>query len=816
LNTEVLTYFIAFISRANDAIAPLLDEESSTATATITERIERFVNEMNFAEVGCLEVRIGRALNYAERLKRGDCKSFDDVLEEWDAYDPESEGTSDATDDFVALESLKRFFLDKGQSIIIDSDEPRPLTLGALLEYAIQCSFIVTDAIKPRPLDELVDFWLDTILDDALEQGDIIALHRHFEPLYGSRVIVNGEEKPLTWSLVFKYVHFNKRHLPDNAHSVKWETYEEDNVIYFMRGYEDRETAERSLLYFKAILPETLADESQKIKVSQKKCSYYKDVPCKSHITGRTSMQTHSMYKELHVNSIPLGLFNAFYNERHESSHYDASTVSLVKTIGHGNSFGDIRSFARGVMPLADDERQRLRPRYYKGRFKSNLSHIREADKAVSSFPEEDKALFSPYQSVRATSLANSTPLFSKHRVDTDAEAIVGVNMPLTHSRIGRVCAGNMGSYFSPWADDDGAYQPVEINWHILLNHVRLGHTRRGKHYANHEVLARLRWVEDEGALKRCQVIIGSDNLQARMLAMEYARILKARLALKHEEEGLLPLADDYEIPIQFYLPGHDSHGELYTRDEQLEDIERMKKALTCDEERKNYFSLKHYAIALADDDPVARLFDHHEDGKRFFDILFKDDSFVLESMLEKAQATNPVGLQAALYENFPADASEQHLALWLYLHRQNKDSLWRYFAEMDLNIDYECIRIGKELANIIHTKNLSHARLERVENILKDLKDAGGIASNSSWLNRNVPGCSATLLEEAFAAFDEENKSRVRIPRFRLLIKLIEGGASLYPAEGDDTKNSMSIIAKRWKTLLVHHSFCKKPLVLN
>ena len=69
------------------------------------------------------------------------------------------------------------------------------------------------------------------------------------------------------------------------------------------------------------------------------------------------------------------------------------------------------------------------------------------------------------------------------------------------------------------------------------------------------EVLARMRWNTD-GTSK---VIIGRDTLESRLLAQDYARIIRQRINERAKEMNQ-PVDENYQIPICYYLPNDPKH----------------------------------------------------------------------------------------------------------------------------------------------------------------------------------------------------------------------------------------------------------------
>ncbi|MCB1828105.1 MAG: hypothetical protein KDH94_06725, partial [Coxiellaceae bacterium] len=86
------------------------------------------------------------------------------------------------------------------------------------------------------------------------------------------------------------------------------------------------------------------------------------------------------------------------------------------------------------------------------------------------------------------------------------------------------------------------------------------------------EVLAKLNFRADS----HCCVGIFSDTLAAKMIALEYARLLRTQLRARAKELGE-KFDHNYQIPIVYYLPEQNKIFTPYTLDEQKRDIEEAK-----------------------------------------------------------------------------------------------------------------------------------------------------------------------------------------------------------------------------------------------
>lgn len=108
------------------------------------------------------------------------------------------------------------------------------------------------------------------------------------------------------------------------------------------------------------------------------------------------------------------------------------------------------------------------------------------------------------------------------------------------------------------------------------------------------EVLAGVRWNTDGSSM----LIIGTDDLETRLLTQYRAKILKERL-IKQAEENNQPLDPHYEVPIVYYLPNNPNHLRYYTIFEQKKDLSEAKNMALSKDWRKQKVDNKNFEFLL-------------------------------------------------------------------------------------------------------------------------------------------------------------------------------------------------------------------------
>lgn len=108
------------------------------------------------------------------------------------------------------------------------------------------------------------------------------------------------------------------------------------------------------------------------------------------------------------------------------------------------------------------------------------------------------------------------------------------------------------------------------------------------------EILARIRWNNDGSS----QIIIGSDTLEARLLAQDYARIILKRLKEQAKENNSI-LNSQYEIPICFYNVESRNNLEIYNLFEQACDRRIAENIYLSEVQRYQKYEANDYEFLL-------------------------------------------------------------------------------------------------------------------------------------------------------------------------------------------------------------------------
>ncbi len=141
------------------------------------------------------------------------------------------------------------------------------------------------------------------------------------------------------------------------------------------------------------------------------------------------------------------------------------------------------------------------------------------------------------------------------------------------------------------------------------------------------EVMARLKWTME------CKIIIGADDLESRLIAQDRARTLKARLKEQASELGA-SWDDAYEVPIIFYMPYDDKHGNEYTKLMQEQDRSSAKDIASSKEQRQSKYKNKNFEFLLGlDEGKIRKVLS--EDGNLALQILNIGYVHIVGSLLE-------------------------------------------------------------------------------------------------------------------------------------------------------------------------------------
>ena len=196
--------------------------------------------------------------------------------------------------------------------------------------------------------------------------------------------------------------------------------------------------------------------------------------------------------------------------------------------------------------------------------------------------------------------------------------------------------------------------------------------TKFKKHVANssnknhhNEALARLKWDKQTD-----YIFIGSDNLESRLLAQDYARSLRKRLKIQAQENNEL-WDENYYVPICYYLPNSPKHLDIYTIFDQAADRKKALLLFNSKSEFKKLCEKKDYELLLGlipqDLITAVKSVCPPENKNLILQILEDGYVHIAQSLIEKAQTIEPdiltmIDLQS---EIFQADDPDSAAALY-------------------------------------------------------------------------------------------------------------------------------------------------------
>ncbi len=210
-----------------------------------------------------------------------------------------------------------------------------------------------------------------------------------------------------------------------------------------------------------------------------------------------------------------------------------------------------------------------------KQKFSVNGNGVYERAQKQHQYTPEEKQDYSQPQAVSLITRIAQTPLFGLLRIRRDK--LVGVVIDLDNALLtDRLLRFDINTAKRPY----DSYGHKYVQQDILFSKSEFAQFQtcvENDYFSDtdqyNEVLARIKWG------KNSRIIIGSDTFEARLLAQDRARTLRARLEQQAREFDSA-LDPDYKIPIVFYLPGHPRHCHIYTEDMQQQDRAEAKRIL--------------------------------------------------------------------------------------------------------------------------------------------------------------------------------------------------------------------------------------------
>ena len=275
-------------------------------------------------------------------------------------------------------------------------------------------------------------------------------------------------------------------------------------------------------------------------------------------------------------------------------------------------------AFFRMITPSANRQEQLAVRPYSKKAFTVTANGVfKRADKNPL-YTKEEKATFSKHCSTTLFTDNIFPPVFGHTRERRNR--LVGVMIDLKDALINRRFIYDGGTVTRPYdfdnEEDAKRYFETKVNGPKPMLFAdqegfekAIADRKDGQMPMHNEVLARLRWNLDGSS----KIFIGSDTLEARLLAIEYARILLNRLRQQAAENGTV-WNPNYSIPICFYLPEAPyKHLAPYDFDQQREAICYAHDIHECysiggDLTRHGYYNAMRYEFLLVLRTPITIL----------------------------------------------------------------------------------------------------------------------------------------------------------------------------------------------------------------
>lgn len=353
-----------------------------------------------------------------------------------------------------------------------------------------------------------------------------------------------------------------------------------------------------------------------------------------------------------------------------------------------------------------------------------------ERAKKEPLYSKEAKKPFSKHCSTTLVTDKVLPPAFG-HTRDNRRDKLVGVMIDLEDALINRFFIYDGGTVSRPYdfdnkKDADEYFETkVRAKEAILFDNQAafenaIAKRKNGKAPVYNEVLARLRWNLNGSS----KIFIGSDTLEARLLAQEYARLLLNRLREQAKENGL-ELNKNYYVPICFYLPDNlKKHATFYDSAWQEKDI-ALALSIHCNaQQRAEKYAAKNYEFLLAHPRPVEIFKEIHKGESLIQKMLQEGYVHIVQNLLERALQSaklsdilESVLLNATIFNsitfNHVAQAGNILLMEWLL----TKPLLARSHIEIGLSCSSvliaACLRGHAKIVDMLLTARVSTLQQE-------------------------------------------------------------------------------------------------------
>ena len=593
--TAVRDFFGHLVAQIKTAIKTIQDYNNRFIT-------HAFIENFRDSDVGCMEVRMGQALQYVGMLEsNGGVLSLDNMMENFASTWQANGLTGD--DEIACFKAALEYF---GHFVDI--------------HYPVQ------------------------------SDKEVVPLTWNMIQTYFSKI--------LAWDVDSKWVEIEQNLRPP----VEYQETDKRGHTWYLLHFEEEAGANLYLSFVKSMLPPDMQHDIAQARVIKQGRGGYR---------FRMTVEQYSIF-ELQKQKVQASLVSSSPDVLSSAGTAAAASVIdskgsvcsadyLIKTLrsDKGSFFRSL--FVKGI--TRSDKQQvpiPLRP-FAKRAWTVTGDGVFERAKKKPKYKPEEKKYFSPYQSMTLVSESIRPTPFGHAKARRDKLVGAVFSLKPENALLGRLYVYDGGTVGRPYdhetkaAAEEYYKKKTDKNNRILFADVELFKKRlkeAGGGKRMNEILARIKWNTD-GTSRVC---IFSDTFEARLLAQDYARILRTQLRAQLKENGLL-LDARYTVPICFYTPdAPDPFERVYTKEERAQDCEDAREICLDERRLKEKIAEGNYEFLLGLEDSGA-VFRTPELIRQMLD---HGDYYLVESLLEKDSQLEQKQLKLELYSQYFVGAAKK------------------------------------------------------------------------------------------------------------------------------------------------------------
>lgn len=581
LNTprEVIDTFSKLISEVHGCLSSLLTIENTSIRNQI---ISIFLNHINDSDVGCMEIRLRNALTFYGKYQSVGLISLNNLMQEF--YESRG-GVKNNLNIPITVENMLSFFADKVDlHLLVMNNENQIVRLTWPLIHDYIETILCIDNFK----DEWMQF--------AAKEPTLV--------------------------------------LPQKRRKT-WHTY------YF----ESEQKANQYISYIKSILPSLYKNELVKISVKKdKQGQYYIRLTTAQHTSFNNIIHQYIPSAELErekENVVPSKTTDNPTSLAKAIAAKFKNEGALVKSVRFDNRCFNLKcidGLTKSPVKQVIEDQRKLPHKKYTVFATGVYERSEKPSPYIMLTPEETAEKKKERSTFQATSLVTpkaQIPVFGHRRHRTNK--LVGYLFDPNDVMINRMFIYDGGTVERPYEFDTyeealAYYEKTTNPDHPILfssmeEFKKAIASQKNKY---NEVLARVRWQMSSSAIG-----IFSDTFEARCIAQLYARQLRDRLKLQHQELGK-SWDDSYQVPIIYYIPGSDKNWEPYTESEQLADRQYAERIFQDEKLRAQACVNNNYEflLLLNNPDEILNLKLQGSSNAILIDLLCKGKLQLVESLL--------------------------------------------------------------------------------------------------------------------------------------------------------------------------------------